>query len=166
MCIRDSPNLIICDFPYNGPCPRNEAQPTTPLSRTVAVRQAEQNYATYAVTYNSPPYGLMIRAGLWLELEVIIAYVFGLGFTSLMGQRMVPIILMIVYAIIFRPFLLGVQIPHFINFQRSLVELAVAHLEPAGIGTVSYTHLDVYKRQLPERRIPEPTGHPRAVDLG
>ena len=33
----------------------------------------------------------MIRAGLWVELEVIIAFVFGLGFASLMGQRMVPI---------------------------------------------------------------------------
>jgi hypothetical protein len=128
------PNLIICDFPYNGPCPENEPEPNAPLSRALAERQAEQNYPTYAVTYNSPPYGVMIMTGLWLELEVIIACVFGLGFASLMGQRMVPIILMIVYAIIFRPFLLGVQIPHFINFQRSLVELAVAHLEPAGIG--------------------------------
>ena len=106
----DHPNLIICDFPYNGPCPENEPEPNTPLSRALAERQAEQNYPTYAVTYNSPPYGVMIRAGLWLELEVIIAYVFGLGFASLMGQRMVPIILMIVYEIIFRPFLLSTKI--------------------------------------------------------
>ena len=105
----DHPNLIICDFPYNGPCPGNEPEPNTPLSRALAERQAEQNYPTYAVTYNSPPYSLMIRAGLWLELEVIIAYVFGLGFASLMGQRMVPIILMIVYEIIFRPFLLSTK---------------------------------------------------------
>ena len=133
----DHPNLIICDFPYNGPCPGNEAEPNTPLSRALAERQAEQNYPTYAVTYNSPPYSVMIRTGLWLELEVIIAYVFGLGFASLMGQRMVPIILMIVYEIIFRPFLLStkLQIPHLINLQRPLViELAVAHFEPAGIG--------------------------------
>ncbi len=133
----DHPNLIICDFPYNGPCPENESEPNTPLSRALAERQAEQNYPTYAVTYNSPPSSLMIRAGLWLELEVIIAYVFGLGFAALMGQRMVPIILMIVYEIIFRPFLLStkIQIPHLINLQRSLViELAVAHFEPAGIG--------------------------------
>jgi hypothetical protein len=87
------------------------------------------------LTYNSPPYGLMIRAGLWLELEVVIAFVFCLGFASLMGQRMVPIILMIVYEIIFRPFLLSTKIPHLINLQRPLVvELAVAHFEPAGIG--------------------------------
>jgi hypothetical protein len=131
----DHPNLIICDFPYNGPCPENEPEPNTPLSRALAERQAEQNYPTYSVTYNSPPYGVMIRAGLWLELGVIIAYIFGLGFASLLGQRMVPIILMIVYEIIFRPILLLVQFPHLINLQRPLViELAVAHLEPAGIG--------------------------------
>jgi hypothetical protein len=54
-----------------------------------------------------------------------------------MGQRTLPILLMIVYEIIFRPFLLSAkfQIPHLINLQRSLViELAVAHFEPAGIG--------------------------------
>jgi len=131
----DHPNLIICDFPYNGPCPENEAEPNTPLSRALAQRQAEQNYPTYAVTYNSPSYSLMVRAGLWLELEVIIACVFGLGFASLMGQRMVPIILMIVYQIIFRPFLLSTKVLHLINLQRLLViELAVAHFEPAGIG--------------------------------
>ena len=133
----DHRNLIICDFPYNGPCPGNEAEPNTPLSRALAERQAQQNYPTYAVTYNSPPYRLMIRTALWLELEVIIGYVFGLGFASLVGQRMTPIILMIVYQIIFRPLLLStkIQIPHLINLQRLLViELAVAHLEPAGIG--------------------------------
>jgi hypothetical protein len=133
----DHPNLIICDFPYNGPCPGNEAEPNTPLSRALAERQAEQNYPSYAVTYDTPPYGLMIRVGLWLELEMIVACVFGLGLASLMGQRMVPIILMIVYQVIFRPLLLStkIQIPHLINLQRLLVvELAVAHLEPAGIG--------------------------------
>ena len=79
------------------------------MSKALAERQAEQNYPTYAVTYNSPPYSLMIRTGLWLELEVIIAFVFGLGLASLMGQRMVPILLMIVYEIIFRPFLLSTE---------------------------------------------------------
>ncbi len=131
----DHPDLIICDFPYNGPCPENEPEPNTPLSRTLAERQAEQNFPTYAVTYNSPPFSLMIRAGLWLELEVIIACVFGLGFASLLGQRLVPIILMIVYEIIFRPLLLSTKFPHLVNLQRPLViELAVAHFEPAGIG--------------------------------
>jgi hypothetical protein len=132
----DHPNLIICDFPYNGPCPGNEAQPNTPLSRALAERQAEQNFPTYAVTYVSPPNVLMIKTGLWIELEVIVAFTFGLGLGSLMGQRTLPIVLMIMYEIIFKPFLLVVQIPHLINFQRSLVELAVAHLEPSGVGFV------------------------------
>ncbi len=131
----DHPNLIICDFPYNGPCPANEPEPNTPLSRALAERQAVQNYPTYAVTYNSPPYNLMIRTGLWLELEVIVGFLFGLGFASLMGQRMLPIVLMIVYEIIFRPFLLSTKLLHLINLQRPLtIELAVAHFEPAGIG--------------------------------
>jgi hypothetical protein len=69
---------------------------------------------------------MTIMAGLWVELEAIIAFAFGLGYASLMGQRMVPI---------FRPILLLVQIPHLINLERSLViELAVAHFEPAGVG--------------------------------
>jgi hypothetical protein len=131
----DHPNLIICDFPYNGPCPENVPEPNTPMSRALAERQAEQNYPTYAVTYNSPPFGVMIRTGLWLELEVIIAFVFGLGLASLLGQRMVPVVLMIVYGVIFRPFLLSTKGLHLINLQRPLViELAVAHFEPAGIG--------------------------------
>ena len=131
----DHPNLIICDLPYNGPCPKNEPEPNAPLSRALAERQAAQNYPTYAVTFDSPPYGVMIRAGLWLELEVVIAFLFALGFASLVGQRTVPIILMIVYAIIFRPFLLSTKGLHLINLQRPLVvELAVAHFEPAGIG--------------------------------
>ena len=42
---------------------------------------------------------------------MIIAFVFGLGLASLLGQRILPIILMIVYVIIFRPFLLSTKVP-------------------------------------------------------
>jgi hypothetical protein len=79
----------------------------------------------------------MIRVGLWVELEVIIAFVIGLGLAALMGQRLTPILMMIIYQVIFRPFLLmtKLQIPHLINLQRILViELAVVHLEPSGVG--------------------------------
>jgi len=130
----EHPNLVICDFPYNGPCPGNEPQLTAPLSHSTAEREAEQNYPTYAVTYVTPPVDLMIRTGLWLELEVLVALTFGLGLASLMGQRTLPIVLMIVYEILFKPFLLTLRIPYVINLQRSLVELAVAHLEPSGLG--------------------------------
>jgi hypothetical protein len=132
----DHRNLVICDLPYNGPCPGKEVQLTAPLSRAKAVQEAGQNYAAYAETYVSPPIVLMIRTGLWVELEVVIALVFGLGFASLVGERTLPIVTMILYTIIFRPLLLVVPIPHLINVQRSLVELAVAHLEPGGVGFV------------------------------
>jgi hypothetical protein len=132
----DHRDLVICDFPYNGPCPGNEAEPNAPMSKAEAGQEAGQNYAAYAETYVAPPIVLMVRTGLWIELEAIVAFVFGLGFASLVGQRTLPIVLMIVYAVIFRPFLLVLQIPHLINFQRSLVELAVAHLEPSGVGFV------------------------------
>lgn len=131
----DHPNLIVCDLPYNGPCPGNEPEPNTPLSRTLAERQAEQDYPAYALTFDSPPVGLMVRVGLWLELEVTIVYLLGLGLASLMGQRMVPVMLMIVYQIVFRPFLLSTKVVHLVNLQRPLVvELAVTHFEPAGVG--------------------------------
>lgn len=127
-------NLVICDFPYNGPCPGNESQLTAPLSQAAAEGEAAQNYPTYSVTYVAPPVGLMVRTGLWLELEVAVALTFGLGFASLVGQRTLPIVLMIVYELMFKPFLLRLRIPYAINLQRSLVELAVAHLEPGGVG--------------------------------
>ncbi len=52
-----------------------------------------------------------------------------------MGQRMLPVVLMIVFDIILGPILLSTkfQFPHLINLQRSLVvDLALAHLEPRG----------------------------------
>jgi len=137
----DHRHLIICDFPYNGPCPGNEPEPTAPLSTALAVRQAEENFPTYTLTYDTPPVGLMVRTGLWLELEVTVAYVFGLGFAALVGQRLIPIVLTIVYEIIFRPILLSAKaaVPQLVDVQRILVvELAVAHLQPAGIG-INYT---------------------------
>jgi hypothetical protein len=130
------PNLVVCDLPYNGPCPGNEAEPTAPMSRKLAEQEAGQNYASYAEAYVSPPDVLMIRTGLWLELEVIVAFVFGLGLASLIGERTLPIVMMIVYTVVLRPFLLVLPIPHLLNVQRSLVELAIAHLEPGGVGFV------------------------------
>jgi hypothetical protein len=131
----DHPDLIICDFPYNGPCPNNEPEPDTPLSPVLARLQAEQNYPTYARTYTTPPTGLMIRAGLWLLLDVTAAYLIGLGFGSLLGQRLIPVVLLIVYQIVLRPLLLSTKGLHLINIERvAVIELALAHFEPAGIG--------------------------------
>ena len=40
-----------------------------------------------------PPISLMIKAGLWIELEAAVGFILGLGLASLMGQRLVPVIL-------------------------------------------------------------------------
>ena len=42
----------------------------------------------------------MIKAGLWIELEAAVAFILGLGLASLMGQRLVPVILLIVLQMI------------------------------------------------------------------
>ena len=75
----------------------------------------------------------MIKAGLWIELEAAVAFTVGLGLASLMGQRTVPVILLIVLQMILTPILSAVAIPHLQDLQRSVVGLAVARLEPSGL---------------------------------
>jgi hypothetical protein len=78
----------------------------------------------------------MVRTGLWIELEVAVGFIVGLGLGSLLGQRTVAVILMIVLEIVLTPLLSRANIPHLINLQRSVVGLAVDHLEPSSLGFV------------------------------
>ncbi len=98
-----------------------------------AIRVAELNYLAYSRTFLSPSTSLMVQAGLWIELEAIVGFVIGLGLASLMGQRTVPVVLMIVLEIILTPLLSHTVIVHLINVQRGVVGLAMAHLEPSGL---------------------------------
>ena len=75
----------------------------------------------------------MVKSGLWLELEATIGFIVGLGLASLLGQRTVAVILMIVLEIILTPIISYHVIPHLINLERGVVGLATAHLEPAGL---------------------------------
>jgi len=50
-----------------------------------------------------------------------------------MGQRTVPVVLMIVLEIVLTPLLSHTVIAHLINLQRGVVGLAMAHLEPGGL---------------------------------
>ena len=69
-------------------------------------------------------------------LEAIVGFIVGLGLASLLGQRTVAVILMIVLEIVLTPIVSRAHLAHLINLQRSVVGLAVAHLEPAGLGFV------------------------------
>jgi hypothetical protein len=75
----------------------------------------------------------MIKAGLWLELEATVGFILGLGLASLMGQRTVPVILLIVFQMILTPIFAVANVPHLQDLQRSLVGLAMARLEPSGL---------------------------------
>ncbi len=145
--------LVLCGLPYrnvnvNFPCYVNGKQqvqfPTGPGRQTpqlpsaakmsqLARQVARQNYVDYARTFRSPSNSLMVKAGLWIELEAIIGFIVGLGLASLFGQRTVAVVLMIVLEVILTPLLSRHIIPHFINVQRGVVGLAVAHLEPGAL---------------------------------
>jgi hypothetical protein len=144
----DHADVVVCNFNYNGPlnvpCGPNGLQkggqlppgvtPSTPAQiRSAVVQMASQNYAGYKATFLYPSYSLMIRTGLWLELEATIGFIVGLGLGSLLGQRTVAVILMLVLEIVLTPILSRAHIPHLSNLQRSVVGLATAHLEPGGL---------------------------------
>jgi hypothetical protein len=95
-----------------------------------AVQIAPQEYSGYKDLFLYPSNSLMIKSGLWLELEATIGFMVGLGLGSLIGQRTVTVILMIVLEIILTPIVSQHVIPHFINLERAVVGLAVTHLEP------------------------------------
>lgn len=77
----------------------------------------------------------MLKVGLWLELEISIGFLVGLGLGSLMGQRTVPVILLIVLEIIVTPALAGHAIPYFLDGQRLVVGVAMDQLRPAALAS-------------------------------
>ncbi len=82
---------------------------------------------------NLPP-GAMIGAGLWLELDLVIGFMVGLGLGSLMGQRTVPVILLIALEIIITPALADHALPYFLNGERLVVGVALDQLKPAALA--------------------------------
>lgn len=98
---------------------------------------ARADFSRYASRFRVPSNTLMIDTGLWVELEVIVGFVVGLGLGSLIGQRTISVILMIVLQIVLTPILSTANIPHFINVQRGIVGLATAHLTPGGLPVLA-----------------------------
>ena len=159
----DHPGEAMCDLPYNGPItssiqcgpngpvtssgpvpnggvivkgsvpPGAGVNPTPASNRAQAVKIAQQDYADYRAHFLYPSNSLMIKSGLWIELEAAIGFIVGLGLGSLLGQRTVAVILMIVLEVILTPILSMNVIRHLVNLQRAVVGLATAHLEPGGL---------------------------------
>ena len=82
----------------------------------------------------NPAVNEMVKIGLWLELDVGLGFMVGLGLGSLIGQRTVPIVLLVVLEIIVTPILAGHVIPYFLDGQRLVVGLAMDQLRPAGLA--------------------------------
>jgi TM2 domain-containing membrane protein YozV len=150
-----NPDVAICDLPYNGPitvdlpcgpAPGSNGGPTingspaggnvqsTPAAITAqAVQIARQDYSEYKTLFLYPSVSLMIETGLWILLEATIGFIVGLGLASLLGQRTVAVVLMIVLEIVLTPIFSRARIPHLSNLQRAVVGLATAHLAPGGL---------------------------------
>jgi TM2 domain-containing membrane protein YozV len=143
----DHAKPVVCSFPYTGkqpanlPCghnapPPGASQPTPAALKSLAIRMARQNYPSYKTVFLYPSNSLMITSGLWIELEAAVGFVVGLGLASLLGQRTVPVLLIIVLDVILTPIFSTHHIAHLLNLQRSVVGLAMAHLEPQGLPLV------------------------------
>ena len=78
--------------------------------------------------------GVMVGAGLWLELTLVIGFTVGLGLGSLMGQRTVPVILLVALEIIITPVLASHALPYFLNGERVVVGVAMDQLKPAALA--------------------------------
>ena len=111
----------------------DQTSPRRPSSEAWPSRIAAQDYADYRTVFLYPSNSLMIKTGLWIELEATIGFIVGLGLGSLLGQRTVAVIMMIVLEIVLTPIVSRAQIPHMSNLQRVVVGLATAHLRPGGL---------------------------------
>jgi hypothetical protein len=78
------------------------------------------------------PAGGMLNSGLWLELYLVVGFTLGLG--SLMGQRTVPVVLIIVLEIIITPVLADHPLPIFLGGERLIVGVAMDQLKPAALA--------------------------------
>jgi hypothetical protein len=92
------------------------------------------NYVNSEISGQNPAINEMFKIGLWVELEVGIGFLVGLGFGSLTGQRTTTTIVLIALEIIVTPLLARTQIPYFIDGQRLIVGIAMDQLRPAALA--------------------------------
>ena len=117
-----------------GPAtPGNQPQASAAQIARAARLIAEMDYGDYSRQFLYPSTSLMIKSGLWLELEAVVGFIVALGLGSLTGQRTVAVIVMIVLEVVLTPLLARARLAHLSNLQRSVVGLATAHLAPGGL---------------------------------
>ena len=106
--------------------------------RSLIDRDIAGIYADYTdaeISGSAPADTEMAKIGLWLELEVGIGFLVGLGLGSLTGQRTTTTVVLIALEIIVTPLLARTQLPYFIDGQRLLPGVAMDQLRPAGLAS-------------------------------
>jgi len=78
----------------------------------------------------------MFDVGLWIALEAAIGCTVGLGLASVMGQRTLPVILLVVLELILTPIFSRHVVPHLANLERGIVGVAMVHIEPGRLPTL------------------------------
>jgi hypothetical protein len=114
--------------------------PTAAQVRSAIDKNIASYYSDYTaaeISGSTPADNEMVKIGLWLELDVGIAFLVGLGFGSLTGQRTTTVIVMIALEIIVTPLLARTQLPGFIDGQRLLIGVAMDQLRPAALAAAS-----------------------------
>ena len=106
---------------------KNTASPTISNQVMTSVYGA---YVANEIRQVNPPINEMIKVGLWLELMVYMGFLIGAGLGSLMGQRTVPVIFILVLQLVLTPIVSSVTISHFINAQRLVIGVALEQLRP------------------------------------
>jgi hypothetical protein len=103
--------------------------------RAFAVAVANQDYTDYSRQFTVPSTSLMFDVGLWIALEATVGFIVGLGLASLIGQRTVPVVLLIVLELILTPIFSRHVISHLVNLERGIVGVAMLHIEPGHLST-------------------------------
>ena len=112
-----------------------QAQVRSAIDKNIASYYGD--YTAAEVSESTPAVNEMVKIGLWLELDVGIAFLVGLGFGSLTGQRTTTTIVMIAFEIIVTPLLARTQLPYFIDGQRLIIGVAMDQLRPAALAAAS-----------------------------
>jgi hypothetical protein len=114
--------------------------PTPAQVRSAIDKNIASYYSDYTaaeISGSTPAANEMAKIGLWLELDVGIAFLVGLGLGSLTGQRTTTTIVLIALEIIVTPLLAHTQLPYFIDGQRLLIGVAMDQLRPAALAAAS-----------------------------
>jgi hypothetical protein len=125
------PGQAVYSIPFNGPPPQGIASVRSAVEHNISTIYTD--YTADQLSQANPTANEMFKIGLWIELDMIIGFMVGLGLGSLLGQRTLTIVLLIVLEIIITPIMAHGVIPYFINGQRLFVGVAMDQLRPAGL---------------------------------